>query len=389
MARAAEWEKWEGVLVKVNNVQAFSAPSCILSMGTCNDTTYQRFDVTGDVQVQSQLAAMPTPKIASGDCFSSVTGVVTYFFDYQILPRTTGRDVDRRDVVPEGEHRRRRAATVSTTTATASRTAPTTGASSDAASCRTVMTISAYPERADAADGCRRAANVYVSVLARTTGMPATSKHLWVQSGLHAAANAGIFLLGFGTDIDQRTPREMVNVIGRVVDFNDATGVEHVTQVHAIICHCAGTANRALRARPDQSAASLPVAANGEPAESVLVELQQRARHDARNDRPTTSRRSRRAAPRSSGRRHGSGLTCQARLIVGIWSYNVYTTSTCSFRCCDMTSGSSSGQPGRRHPGGPLAPGDPSSTLTSEANASPPGWRFRWGERATGVCRVR
>lgn len=89
MARHAEWEKWEGVLVTVSNVEAFSSQECITSMGMCNDMTYQRFDITGDVQVQSSLAAMPSTKVARGDCFTGVTGVVGYFFDYQILPRST------------------------------------------------------------------------------------------------------------------------------------------------------------------------------------------------------------------------------------------------------------------------------------------------------------
>lgn len=87
MARDAEWEKWEGVLVKVNNVYATSSDACVGSM--CTDATLHKFGVTGDVSVESSLAAMPTPTVARGDCLGSVTGVVDYFFDYQILPRMT------------------------------------------------------------------------------------------------------------------------------------------------------------------------------------------------------------------------------------------------------------------------------------------------------------
>jgi hypothetical protein len=87
MAREAEWEKWEGVLVTVPNVYATSSDTCVGSM--CTDATLHKFDITGDVLVESALAAMPTPTVMRDTCLAGVTGVVDYFFDYQILPRTT------------------------------------------------------------------------------------------------------------------------------------------------------------------------------------------------------------------------------------------------------------------------------------------------------------
>jgi hypothetical protein len=86
-ARDAEWEKWEGVLITVTNVSALNSDACVGS--ACTDPTLHKFDITGVATVESSLAAMPTPTVKRGDCLASVTGVVDYFFDYLILPRTT------------------------------------------------------------------------------------------------------------------------------------------------------------------------------------------------------------------------------------------------------------------------------------------------------------
>lgn len=87
MARKAEWEKWEGVLVQANNVYATSSDACVGM--ACSDMTLHKFGITGDVLVESALAAMPMTAVKRDDCLGNVTGVVDYFFDYQILPRTT------------------------------------------------------------------------------------------------------------------------------------------------------------------------------------------------------------------------------------------------------------------------------------------------------------
>ncbi len=81
----AEWEKWEGVLIKVVNVSALTSPRMV-GMG---DATFQDFSITGNVRVDSSLAAFPEPAIKRDDCLASVTGMGDYFFNYKILPRST------------------------------------------------------------------------------------------------------------------------------------------------------------------------------------------------------------------------------------------------------------------------------------------------------------
>jgi hypothetical protein len=87
--RDAEWEKWEGVLIRVDGPMAFGDPACITSQGVCTDLTLASFTITGQVKLESALSAFPTPVVKLGDCFASVTGIVDYAFDYLIYPRST------------------------------------------------------------------------------------------------------------------------------------------------------------------------------------------------------------------------------------------------------------------------------------------------------------
>ena len=82
----AEWEKWEGVLVKLDNVAVVGSVQQI--GGSMPDPLLQKFPVTGPVYAESSLAAFPTPAVAAGDCLTSITGVEDYFYDYLILPRS-------------------------------------------------------------------------------------------------------------------------------------------------------------------------------------------------------------------------------------------------------------------------------------------------------------
>jgi hypothetical protein len=274
MARHAEWEKWEGVLVTVNNVQAFSAQECITSMGMCNDATYNRFDITGDVQVQSSLAAMPSTAVASGDCFSSVTGVVGYFFDYQILPRTTAEMGTGGTACPAENQ----AATCED------------GIDNDgngfkdcadnrclvvAASCRTTMTIEQIQTAATPPTGGVDVKGACVVALSRPVGTPAAPRNLWVQtSDTVATLNNGMYIFGPGTDLSAFAPGTKVDIVGTVKEFNDSanTGTGTLTEISAVSI-TAATGTCTPTPILDQSAMLLSMDANGEPAESVLVEL--------------------------------------------------------------------------------------------------------------------
>lgn len=88
--RNAELEKYEGVLITVNHVSALQNAR---SFGSAADQ--DSFTVTGTINVESSLAAFPgagsnsAGSIARGDCLDSVTGVLDYFFTYNLEPRST------------------------------------------------------------------------------------------------------------------------------------------------------------------------------------------------------------------------------------------------------------------------------------------------------------
>jgi len=81
-----EAEKWEGVLIKIENVAVVSTPR-VLGM---TDPTLKAMNVTGPFQVESSLVDLSVggTAIAKGDCFTSITGIGDYFFNYMILPRS-------------------------------------------------------------------------------------------------------------------------------------------------------------------------------------------------------------------------------------------------------------------------------------------------------------
>lgn len=78
-----EAEKWEGVLIKFEDVRLLNAPRS----ATNSDDTLFEFQITGPFMIQSSLSPFPE-SIVRDDCLSSITGIGDYFFEYKILPRT-------------------------------------------------------------------------------------------------------------------------------------------------------------------------------------------------------------------------------------------------------------------------------------------------------------
>ncbi len=76
-----EAEKWESVLIKFDNVAVTSG---LRDVGS--DTTLKEMRVTGPFRVQSALAGLGD--VARDDCYTSITGLGNYFFDYKMLPRS-------------------------------------------------------------------------------------------------------------------------------------------------------------------------------------------------------------------------------------------------------------------------------------------------------------
>lgn len=270
MARHAEWEKWEGVLIKLTNVEAFSTTRCITSQGNCNDPTYEAFDITGDIAVQSSLAAMPDPKVARGDCLASVTGVVSYFFDYQILPRTT-------DEIATGgtECPRENDAT------TCSDGVDNNGngfKDCDDFSCREVPACSVQTTVADVqmgtATGVVRLENVVITARDTVGG----TRGVFVADALQAAPYNGVFVYmgNANATIDASlVVGAVVNVTGTVTEFdvNPQSGDTLTELTNATVTLVSAPADPPVPLTGVAITTLSDIGAAGEPYEGVLVQL--------------------------------------------------------------------------------------------------------------------
>jgi hypothetical protein len=86
-----EAEKWEGVLIRFDNVRVFQPPRNVSS----SDDTLTELDITGPFPVSSSLASLQA--LDEGDCLASLTGLGDYFFSYKLLPRSAA------DIVAGGD----------------------------------------------------------------------------------------------------------------------------------------------------------------------------------------------------------------------------------------------------------------------------------------------
>lgn len=261
--RDDEWEKWEGVLVTVNNVSALNQPVCITSQGNCEDDSFQRFSVTGDLVVQSALSAMPAGVVAEA-CLASVTGVVDYAFNYVLYP------IEAEDTVLGG------------TACPAKETACADSIDNDgnrfkdcddnacvvaSAACRSARTIADI--QAAVPTTPIELKDVFVTALARD------KKSLWVASSLTAQENGGVFVFRSDSapDLDPAIVRgAKVTVIGRVSEFNDDGMGAAITQVSPLSIAVVEAPADAL-VPAEQTVAALLVPATAPKFESVLVKL--------------------------------------------------------------------------------------------------------------------
>ena len=91
------WRQWEGVLVTVKTTGGGVPVDGIPKAGSGSaDPTLLNFTTTGELEVETELAALPGCAAAGSactlvpqTCLTSITGVVDYFFNYIILPVTT------------------------------------------------------------------------------------------------------------------------------------------------------------------------------------------------------------------------------------------------------------------------------------------------------------
>src|SRR5580704_3955062 len=80
----AAWQMWEGVLVTATNVDAFGAPK---KFGSGGADQYD-LDISGDAEMEGSLTDITQSGIGVDTCLATLTGVVDYFYNFLIYPRS-------------------------------------------------------------------------------------------------------------------------------------------------------------------------------------------------------------------------------------------------------------------------------------------------------------
>jgi hypothetical protein len=279
MARDAEWEKWEGVLITIENVTTSNDQDCVGS--ACSDPTLQKIEVTGGVVLESALAAFPVDSETNfagawkrGDCLTGATGVLDYFFDYLLLPRTTAEYGTEGTGCPT-ENSAALCGDGMDNDGNGFSDCEDNACAAAVASCRDVTTIQAIQTATTAPTRAVELQGVYVTALQRVSGTN-KPRSMYVQSAAAASASNGIYIYGGPSDdLSAHTAGKRVNIIGRVKEFNDSmnNGTGTLTQI-VLISVTAATGTGSITPVTGQTPTTLSVDATGELYESVLVTLE-------------------------------------------------------------------------------------------------------------------
>lgn len=260
--RDAEWEKWEGVLITVNNITAFGSPFQI----STSDPTNRTVDVTGDLVLQSALADFPMG-ITADTCLASSTGVLDYFFDYLLYQRRTADVVMGGTACPPKENTPELCGDNIDNDGNTFKNCFDNNCIIPLDTCRPVTAIAAIQAAIPSPPGVELR-DVYV------TAVSFNRRDIWVSSSMTAAPNEGIYVRGAtGTMVDPSVVAgARVSVIGRALEFNNDAMGETLTQISKISV-TNGDAPVAVVPVTNQTAATLAEAATAEAHESVLVTL--------------------------------------------------------------------------------------------------------------------
>jgi hypothetical protein len=265
-ARDAEWEKWEGVLITLENVSVLDELDQIGS--TPQDPPFEEIQVTGPMRADTSLASIAP--VTRDDCLASVTGIGDYFFNYKILPRETAAIVTGGTGCPAQE---------------ADGTACDDGIDNEAdgfsdcadfscqaavAECAADTTIAEI--QAGTATGTVSLNDVVITAISRDL------KHLWVAQTLTAAANEGIYVYrGSSADVlgSEFAVGATVDVTGTVAEFDVGTPPAGDTLTELTFSSVTFVAAPASAPAPvtGQTPGVIGGIATGEPYESVLVQF--------------------------------------------------------------------------------------------------------------------
>lgn len=258
------WEDWEGVLIELDNVSALAAPSPFTNaMPTPADGW--AFNLTGVIKLEGTQADITMSNIMRGTCMAKTVGVVDYFYNYLLIPRSTadfatggtgcpvaeatcddGIDNDGNGFIDCGDF-------------SCAQTAP---------SCSAAATVSSIQMSPTAPTGAQKITGAYVVAVS-------FNKHnMWIADNATAAAYQGVQIFG-GTSADYSmfVVGSRVDVVATVQEFNDTGGGTGTLTELRPLSVVAATGTGTIVPVTGQLATTLTVDATGEPYEGVEVTL--------------------------------------------------------------------------------------------------------------------
>ncbi|MEP6866515.1 MAG: hypothetical protein ABJE66_38215 [Deltaproteobacteria bacterium] len=261
------WEDWEGVLVELDNVSAQGAAKAFGKTVPTPADSYA-LGITGVAKLEGTMADITMSNIARATCFSKVTGVVDYFFDYLVLPRSTSDFATGGTSCPAAE-------SVCTDSIDNDGNGFTdckdNGCIVNTASCRSTTTINALDTAATLPTTGQEIGSTE-SVCVTAIGF--NGQDFWVSAGPGVAgANKGLYVFAAGTPIPSGLAvGSKVDVIGTPQAFKVGTTGGTLLEFGELAA-TVQTGACAVTPALAQTAANLTQAANGKPMVGSLVQM--------------------------------------------------------------------------------------------------------------------
>ncbi|HUQ04090.1 MAG TPA: hypothetical protein VM261_16440 [Kofleriaceae bacterium] len=275
-AREAEYEKYEGVLVTVQNISVTSEIRPVSSSEP--DPTFVAFRITGVLEVDSSLAEIPysatnppAPFVTGGDCLASITGMGDYFFNYKVLPRATSDIMLGGSGCPAAEAPGTCADGIDND-ANGFLDCADRGCSAEA-SCTTDTTVSNIQMGMHPDGTGIRIVDAIVTAVGRG---PTNIQNIWVADSLAAGPHNGLQVYR-GTMAGQVPAGVVVGahvtIQGEVDEFNNGSGTDTLTEIRNSTITFVSAPTSAPTAVTGVSVATLTNNTTGEPYEGVLIQL--------------------------------------------------------------------------------------------------------------------
>jgi hypothetical protein len=260
------WEDWEGVLVELDNVSAASAARGFGMKPFAPDA--YAVNLTGVAKLEGTMTDITMSSIKRGTCFGQITGVVDYFFNYLVLPRSSADFNTTGTACPQAESA---CADSIDNDGNGFTDCADNGCIVNAASCRSTSTINAIDTATTLpTTGQELGSSESVCV----TAVANNGQDFWIAKGPGvASANNGLYVFAdgavLGTGLVATTK---VDVIGTPKLFNNDTTGNSVVQFNGLAA-TAQTGACSVTALPGQTAANLSIDANGKPMIGSLVQM--------------------------------------------------------------------------------------------------------------------